>query len=183
MPVWTEQGTNSIKNNIMGFSGVSDRIAILSTKFGGKKLTLIQVYAPTSASPEEENSNFYKTLEKTLEKIIVNNNNQLIIMGDFNSQVGQAEGKEEKAVGPYGIQKKRNDRGKYLVHFCMENNLKIANSFFKKRFGKKWTWLSPNALHKNEIDFFLTPNVQLFQDVEATNKFSFQSDHRLLKQL
>ena len=47
----------------------------------------------------------------------------------------------------------RNERGNKLINFCQENNLKIVNSYFKKRAGRKWTWLYTNGYNKSEIDY------------------------------
>ena len=56
----------------------------------------------------------------------------------------------------------------------------IMNTFYKKKAGRKWTWWSPNGV-KNGIDFFLSNNKSIFQDVSALNRFNTGSDHRIIK--
>ena len=69
----------------------------------------------------------------------INIKNKLIIMGDFNSQVGrQRKDGEEVNIGPYNSGK-RNKRGWKLISFCHEHQLKIVNTLFKKRKGRMWT--------------------------------------------
>ena len=57
-------------------------------------------------------------------------------MGDWNSQVGQREKEEKDVLVKYGYGK-RNDRGWRLLRFCQEKNLKIINTFFKKKIREK----------------------------------------------
>lgn len=60
--------------------------------------------------------------------------------------------------------------------------MKILNTFFKKRLGRRWTWLSPNGKHKKQIDYRLTPNkINEIKDFDVASKFEYHSDHRLLK--
>lgn len=135
-----------LARNIEEFYGVSDRIGVLKIKLKSNRyLTLIQIYAPTADPEEEEESDiFYADLINTLNNMKCSFRNTLIIMGDFNSQVGKKQS-NETVVGNYGYGA-RNERGQKLVDFCNENGLLIMNTFFKKRAGKKWTWLSPNAV-------------------------------------
>jgi hypothetical protein len=80
------------------------------------------------------------------------NNPNIIILGDFNSQVGMSLHGEWKFIGNYGYGK-RNERGWRLLNFCQENNLKIVNTFYKKRMSRRWTWISPNYNTTNLIDY------------------------------
>lgn len=53
------------KDQIVEFKSISERLAILKVEQKeGYTLTLIQVYAPTSTSSEEESKSFYKTLSE-----------------------------------------------------------------------------------------------------------------------
>lgn len=90
------------------------------------RTTIIQVYAPTEASSEEQIEEFYEILGDNLAKYKSPTN---LIIGDFNSKIGCRTPDEEANLGPhgYGI---RNGRGERLIQFAQENNLKIANTFF-----------------------------------------------------
>lgn len=50
-----------LKRNIMSFSGISERIALLSLNMNGYQLDILQVYAPTEASKDDEVDYFYNT--------------------------------------------------------------------------------------------------------------------------
>ena len=55
------------------------------------------------------------------------------------------------------------------------------NTFFKKRLHRRWTWISPNGVTKNEIDYILTDKPQTFTDVSVINSFNTGSDHRMIR--
>ncbi len=63
-------------------------------------------------------------------------------------------------VGKYGfgVSNKNGDR---LVEFGSKNNLKIANTFFRKNIQLKWTWQSPDPNTKNEIDHYLKNDMSI----------------------
>lgn len=69
-------------------------------------------------------------------------------------------------VGYFGLDS-RNSREYQLVQFAEIDNLRILNTFFKKRTGRKWIWRSPNRETKNVTNFILTVIVM---DVAFLNK-------------
>uniref|UniRef100_A0A131YWK0 Exo endo phos n=1 Tax=Rhipicephalus appendiculatus TaxID=34631 RepID=A0A131YWK0_RHIAP len=101
-----------------------------------------------------------------------------VLMGDFNAKVGKKQAGDH-AVGEYGIGS-RNARGELLVEFAERNNLRILNTFYRKRATRKWTWRSPNGETKNEIDFIMCAHPGIVQDVEVVNKIRC-SDHRMVR--
>lgn len=167
-----------LKNNIIEFKGVSDRIAVLNILLPGHKhpTSIVQVYAPTEVAKKEIKNSFYENLNETMESL----HNTTIVMGDFNSQIGQRGKNEEKILGPYTTGK-RNDNGQRLINYALENNLYIMNTFYKRKHKRKWTWESPNGQIRNEIDFITTNKPKLFLNVEVLNKFDYFTDHRLLR--
>ncbi len=52
-------------------------------------------------------------------------------MGDFNAKVGK-ESLPNKTIGKYGLGE-RNKWRKQLKEFALKNNLKICNTFLKRR--------------------------------------------------
>uniref|UniRef100_A0A914W9X3 Endonuclease/exonuclease/phosphatase domain-containing protein n=1 Tax=Plectus sambesii TaxID=2011161 RepID=A0A914W9X3_9BILA len=126
------------------------RIGVLTINLQKQQtLRIIQVYAPTSAADDEEIERFYNNLEEEINK----RSTDLVIMGDFNAKVGRRQD-DETFIGPFGGD--RNERGKRLAAMAESRRLFVANTFFQKRAGRRWTWISPNGETKNEIDFILT---------------------------
>ena len=76
---------------LIGYKPVNDRIISVRLKGQAKDITLIQVYAPTSAATDEELEEFYENVQKEVD----NKERQdiLIISGDFNAKVGSKKRK------------------------------------------------------------------------------------------
>ncbi|RUS89973.1 hypothetical protein EGW08_002240 [Elysia chlorotica] len=113
-------------------------------------ISIIQTYAPTSDYSDDEIEEYYEEIQTVLRH--VKSTDVLIIMGDFNAKVGK--GKEGDTVGNYGLGE-RNERGQRLIHFCVENDLMIANTFFQKPLRKLYTWKNPGDWRRNQIDYIL----------------------------
>ena len=100
---------------------------MVSLRFQGKpfKITVIQVYAPTSNAEEAEAEWFYKDLQDLLE--LTHKKDVLFIIGDWNAKVGSQEISEVTGKFGLGVQ---NEVGQRLTEFCQENTLVIANNPF-----------------------------------------------------
>lgn len=169
----------SLKNFIQELIGISDRIAILNINLPRykKPWTIIQAYAPTELALESEREGFYCTLSDIIKKYY---KNFLIVMGDFNAQVGSREPGEELIMGKHGFGK-RSANGHRLIEFLLQNNLTILNSLYKKKPKTKWTWISPDGKYKNEIDFIITNKPKFFQDTHIIQNLNFNTNHRMVR--
>jgi len=117
--------TKEIKDALIGYTPVSDRIIKLRLQGKPQNLSLVQYYAPTSNASEEDMDGFYDSLQETLESIP--NRDIKIVMGDTNAIVGKALHSCE-THGVHGLGE-RNNRGDAYVDFCKANNLAITNTF------------------------------------------------------
>lgn len=163
------------KNNIESFIGITERVAVLNMKIQGYLISIIQVYAPTSSASSCEIDDFYKTIDSVLDTTHKN----IILMGDFNAKIGFPRPEEHliaKQFG-YGI---RNNRGQKLMNFASEHKLTIINTCFKKKPSKRWTWKSPCGKYKNELDYILSNQPRLFQNIGTMN-LNYPSDHRIIR--
>ena len=95
------------------------------------KATILQVYAPTSTSTNEEIDNFY-------------------------AKVGKKWETWRGVIGKFGLGEP-NERVERLLNFCLTNNLKIMYSvFYQRKENRKWTWESPDGTtQKNMIDYIM----------------------------
>lgn len=167
---------HSLEKHLLKVEGVSDRIIKIVLQLSSRyTIQIIQAYAPTSSHTEEDLELFYETLiyAHTQEQ-----HHYKIVMGDFNAKVGK-QNYVTKSVGKFASEL-GNARGDRLVEFAEGMNLFIMNSFYKKKKNRKWTWKGPNGT-KNEIDFILTNNRNIFQDVTVLNRFNTGSDHRMVR--
>ena len=112
--------------------------------FQGKslKITVIQVYAPTSNAEEAEVEWFCEDLQHLLEPIP--KKDVLFIIGDWNAKVGSQE--ISAVTGKFGLGV-QNEAGQRLIQFFQENALVIANMLFQKHKRRLYTWTSPDGQH------------------------------------
>lgn len=142
------------RRSLIGCSPVNSRIITARFKAQPTNLTIIQVYAPTSASTEEEIDEFYNDIEKVIKDIP--KKDLMILTGDWNAKVGNDNTGWEEVMGRYGYGDK-NGRGERLLEFVTTHNLFICNTRFEQKPCRKWTWESPDGLQKNLIDYVIVP--------------------------
>ncbi len=80
----------------------------------------------------------------------------------------------------YGIGE-RNKRGEMLLKFAAQQKLLVANSYFKKKGDRHWTWESPDGNTKNKIDFILASQRGILQNCGVITKVDIGSDHRMVR--
>ncbi|KAL0870816.1 hypothetical protein ABMA27_005741 [Loxostege sticticalis] len=161
--------------------GISERIAILKLNLPNYKdpWSIVQVYSPTEKSNPETINSFYHNLNKAIQEHAHKN---LIVMGDFNGQLGARRAEENTTLGPYMYcDKIRSRNGEKITNFALENNLTVLNTVFKKNKKNMWTWISPDGKTKNEIDFIMTNRNRHFNNFSVINKLNFNTNHRLIR--
>ena len=167
------------KKALIGYNTISSRI--ISARFDAApfKISVIHVYAPTSSSSEEDIVAFYNDIEEALTK--TDKKDIIILTGDWNAKIGSNNTDWKSVMGKYGYGD-RNERGERLLEFATVHNLYICNTRFQHKPNRKWTWASPDGIHKNMIDLIL---IQKRWKTSVTNCRTFQSadissDHSLV---
>ena len=124
---------------------------MISARFQGKpfKVTVIQVYDPTSNAEEAEVERFYEDLQDLLE---LTPKNIVFIIEDWNAKVGSQE--TPGVTGKFGLGV-QNETGQRLIEFCQENTLVIANTLFKQHKRRLYTWTSSDGQHRTQINYIL----------------------------
>ncbi len=113
---------------------------------------MIQVYTSDTYHDDEEVEEFYAQIEEELDN--VDEGNIVTVMGNFNSKVGSNNKGYADIIGRYGLGES-NERGTRMLEFCQQNELRITNTCFCHRVQHRYTWTSPNHLHKNCIEYIL----------------------------
>ncbi|XP_046966937.1 craniofacial development protein 2-like [Vanessa cardui] len=166
----------ALSGSVVKVSRVSTRVAYLVLKLTDRySLKVVQVYAPTSAHSDDEVEAMYEDITRAIGGTTTAHYN--IVMGDFNAKMGVQE-RDELRIGPHGLGR-RDHSGQMLVNFLEMQGVFLMNSFFKKKFHRRWTWQSPDSVTWNEIDFIIADKRQIFRDVSVFNRFNNGSDHRL----
>ena len=119
--------------------GINDRLMKLRLPLGHSRYaTIISAYAPTLTSPEETIEQFYANLSSVLD--CVPSNDKLMLLGDFNTQVGHDHSRWEGMLGRHGTGN-LNANGLLLLSKCTEYGLVIKNTVFRMtdKFKTFWT--------------------------------------------
>lgn len=160
--------------------GYSERVAVL--KFGvtpEKTLTLVQIYAPTSAHADDDVEEFYNLVNRAA--CDENRRTWNMIIGDFNAKVGLGHERDNvEIVGNFGLGE-RNERGNRLTQFAFGKNMHFCNTFFMKKAQRRWTWVSPDGITRHEIDYILSSDNYIIKNISVINKIKFSSDHRPIR--
>ena len=109
-------------------------------------------YAPTEKSKEEEKENFYNKLEEEVEK--VPREDTLIVLGDFNAQIGKEEYLKQ-VVGKHTVHEDTNDNGLRMCNMAERTNMIVSSTRFKHPERHKVTWVAPDQRTFTQIDHVL----------------------------
>ena len=112
-----------------------------------KNSNIYQIYAPQQCHTQEEKDNFIELLDLQLEEQTEGVN---ILLGDFNARVGSERRGIENIIGPFG-QETRDVEGENLTDFCLRNNLRITNGFFKGTGRSEEVEISRNITFSEKI--------------------------------
>ncbi|GLV44749.1 hypothetical protein CBL_05216 [Carabus blaptoides fortunei] len=76
-----------MKDKIIEFKPIGERMAYLRMETKPCKLSILNIYAPTEVSSDEDKEKIYELVEEELESILKEDTR--LIMGDFNVQIGK----------------------------------------------------------------------------------------------
>ena len=164
---------------LLSWEPVSPRI--LSARFNskGRKVTILQCYAPTNVADEEEKEDFYEQLQAVLDK--APRRDLKILMGDLNAKVGSDNTDRELIMGKHGTGT-QNENGELFVEFCTSNDLVIGGTIFPHKTNHKTTWVSPDGRTNNQIDHITIGRKwrRSLLDVRVMRGADAASDHHLV---
>ncbi|CAH8868299.1 unnamed protein product [Trichobilharzia szidati] len=145
---------------LMQWEAISPRIMTARFNSKGRKMSVIQCYAPTNNADLEKKEEFYRQLQATMDNIPVRDIK--ILMGDMNTKLGSDNTGRELIMGREALGE-MNENGELFADFCAFNQLVIGGSVYKHKDIHKATWVSPDGRTKNQIDFIS----MLLKEVEA----------------
>ena len=134
--------------------GHSDGIMSLWLPIQDNKFaTILSVYAPTLLAETGVKKAFYHALHTILQQ--VDSRDKLLILGDFNTRVGQDFKLWKGVLGRHRIGN-CNDNRHLLLEFCSEHQLIITNTLFQQKDRFKAIWRHPHSKHWQLLDYILT---------------------------
>lgn len=164
---------------LMAWEPVSPRLLTARFNSKGRKITIIQCYAPTNTAQEEEKEDFYSSLQSLFDK--TPRRDIKIVMGDLNAKVGDDNTGRELIMGRHGVGT-CNENGELFIDFCSFNDLVIGGTIYPHRTIHKTTWTSPDGKTDNQIDHFTIDRKwrRSVLDVRTRRGADAASDHQLL---
>ena len=142
-------------------------------------MDVIQCYAPTNESEEDDKEEFYNRVLTIVQGR--SRRNIVILMGDFNAKIGSDNTGYEEVMGRQGIGE-MNDNGERFTDLCATTNLVIGGSVFQHKRIHKATWVSPDLRTVNQIDHVCIGKKfrRSLQDLRVKRGADVASDHHLL---
>jgi len=80
-----------------------------------------------------------------------------IVLGDLNAKIGK-ERIYHNVAGVHSLHEHSNDNGSRLANFALGKGLIIKSTMFPRKDIYKYTWVSPDGRHNNQIDHVLINN-------------------------
>nr|VZI41908.1 unnamed protein product [Spirometra erinaceieuropaei] len=113
-------------------------------------ISIVAVYAPTSAAEQRDKEAFNSQLQALIERLP--RRDLLIVAGDWNGRtVGSTT---SHLLGRFGLGS-RCENGERLLNFADRNRLLVTNTCFQHRKKHLLTWYSNDGRTASQIDFIL----------------------------
>ena len=165
--------------SLIDWRPINERIITCRLKARFRNITIIQSYAPTENAALQTKEDFYDQLGSVVNS--VHKKDILLLLGDFNAQIGQDNTELELVMGKQALGT-MNINGELFTEFCGLNNLMIGGSLFPHRNYHKVTWISPDGTTENQIDHICINRKwrRSLEDVRNKRGADIGSDHHLV---
>ena len=127
--------SEEIRGCVTEWREVSPRLMWVKLKFGQEKWVIVSAYGPGSEKDDIVRDQFWNELGDCVASF--GDNINVVVLGDLNARVGDIviDGVMARWGVPIG-----NDSGDRLISMCIDQELAIGNTFFKKKKKNKYTW-------------------------------------------
>ncbi|BHF74601.1 Cytochrome c oxidase subunit 5B [Sparganum proliferum] len=115
-------------------------------------ISIVSVYAPTSAAEQRDKEAFYSQLQASVDRLP--RRNLLIVAGDWNGRTGPGDPTTSHLLGRFGLGS-RCENGERLLNFVGRNRLLVTNTCFQHRKKHLLTWYSNDGHTASHIDYIL----------------------------
>ncbi|XP_048481334.1 craniofacial development protein 2-like [Plutella xylostella] len=163
-------------NCVKGYECVSPLLG-MRLKVGLRKLFVLGVYAPDMSKNISIREEFWESVRETL--MICEDNEYVIMLGDFNGRVGVKRTGYESVLGTFG-DVSVNENGESLLEVCMEKKLIVTNTLFCHKKIHMYTW--QRGKDRSMIDFAIVDG-RMKSEVVDTRVFrgnSVGTDHYMV---
>ncbi|BHF71520.1 hypothetical protein SprV_0401457800 [Sparganum proliferum] len=137
---------------LLAWETVNDRMAYVRLKGHFTNISIVTVYAPTSAAEQRDKEAFYSQLQALVERLP--RRDLLIVVGDWNGRTGPGDPTTSHLLGRFGLGS-RCENGERLLNFADRNRLLVTNTCFQHRKKHLLTWYSNDGRTASQIDYIL----------------------------
>ncbi|PVD22580.1 hypothetical protein C0Q70_18397 [Pomacea canaliculata] len=155
---------------LMAWEPVSPRLMSARFNANGRKIAIIQCYAPTNEAEEEEKEDFYSSLQSVLDH--TPRRDLKIIMGDLN-KLNAKVGDDNTNTGRHGVGT-CNENGELFTDFCDFNDHVIEHQLLVEVFKiklKSFTDLVGRPHHKFNTQNLKKKETREIYNCEVRNKY------------
>ena len=136
----------NINKAVLGYWPESDRIIMMKIQGNPFNIAIVHVYAPTSASTDDEIEELYNLLESTLDQ--VKSNEVLQVMGDLKTRTRT----NWKHGGPMWCGREEWAR-RETNRILPSKKVTITNTCFTQPNRRKYKWISPDGKTRNQVEY------------------------------
>ena len=155
----------------------NDRIIVVKFLIGKIIVTAVSVYTPQCVLSDEEKDKFYDELIVLTSKF--EDNELVIVGGDFNGHVGKSSEGYEGVHGGFGFGS-RNKEGERLLEFGAATYMVVYNTLFRKRMSRPITYESGGCQTQIYNILVRKSDRKVVKDVKVVSGEECVSQHRLL---
>ena len=128
--------SEEIRKCVTEWREVSSRLMWVRLKFGREGWVIVSAYGPGCEKDDNERDQFWNELRDCVDGF--GDNVNVVVLGDLNARVGNTV--IRGVTARYGVPG-QNDSGVRLIDMCIDQELAIGNTFFKKKKKNKYTWV------------------------------------------
>nr|VZI09395.1 unnamed protein product [Spirometra erinaceieuropaei] len=137
---------------LLAWEPVNDRMTYVRLKGHFTIISIVAVYAPTSAAEQRDKEAFYSQLQVLVERLPCRD--FLIVAGDWNGRTGPGDPTTSHLLGRFGLGF-RCENGERLLNFADRNRLLVTNTCFQHRKKHLLTWYSNDGRTTSQTDYIL----------------------------
>ena len=131
------------------WQAISSRIMTAKFNANGRKVTIIQCYAPTNSVDSEKKEELYRQLQTTMDNIPIGDIK--ILMGDMNAKLESDNTGRELIMGREALEEMKENE-EFFADSYPFNELVVDGSVYKHKDIQKVTWVSPDKCTKNQTN-------------------------------
>ena len=120
--------SEEVRGCVVEWREVSTRLMWVRLKFGQESWVIVSAYGPGRERDDNEREQFWNELRDCVNSF--GDNINVVVLGDLNARVGNTViGGVVARFGVPGV----NESGERLIDMCIDQELAVGNTFFKKK--------------------------------------------------